>query len=134
MAQDYVFDSSAVIAYLQEEPGTEVVDHMIEEATQTGSKLFITAMNMSEVWHIVARVRKDADAVIAQLLNIGFQIVDVDWPLARVCAQLKLKYKLSYNDCCAAALASTLNLILVTCDYDFKALNQEIKLRWLKKH
>ena len=134
MAQDYVFDSSAVIAYLQDEPGTEVVDQLIEEAARAGGSLLISAMNMAEVWQLVARAHKDADSVIAQLLNVGFRIVDVDWSLAHQCAQLKLKYKLSYNDCCAAALARRQNLTLVTCDNDFKAVQQEIKIRWLKKH
>jgi predicted nucleic acid-binding protein len=134
MAQDYVFDSSAVIAYLQDEPGTDVVDQLIEEAARAGGSLLISAMSMAEVWHIVARARKDADAVIAQLFNVGFMIVDVDWSLAQQCAQLKLKYKLSTNDCCAAALARRQSLTLVTCDNDFKAVQQEIKMRWLKKH
>ena len=132
MAQDRVFDASALVAWMRDEPGAEMVERLIAEAKSGSAALLVTAINLGEVWHTAGRVRKDADTIVNQFFRVGFTVVDVNWQLAREAAMLKLKYKLSYTDCCAAALAKLQRVELVTCDYEFKLLEREVKIRWLK--
>jgi uncharacterized protein len=66
----------------------------------------------------------------------GMQIelvpVDADLHLVRQAATFKATKKMSYADCFAAALAKLRNAELVTGDPEFKAVEGEIKIGWLK--
>jgi predicted nucleic acid-binding protein len=117
---------------MHDEPGADVVERLVDEASRLHSTMLVTSVNFAEVWHVVARVRQDADDAILKLRRLGFTCVDVDWEVAQTAAALRLKYKLSYLDCCGAALAKLRKLELVACDYEFKVLEREIKIRWLK--
>lgn len=134
MAQDRVFDASALTTFLRNEPGADKVEDMIVEAKEQGTALLVTSVNLGEVWYVVARYRNDADMAISSLMNLGLLHVDVTWSIAREAASLRVKYKLPYGDCCAAALAKINRMPLVTCDYDFKAFEREVKIQWVKGH
>ena len=56
----------------------------------------------------------------------------MDWEVTRVASELKLKYKLGFADCYAAALAKLRGAELVTRDSDFKKLGREVRVRLLK--
>ena len=52
--------------------------------------------------------------------------------LADTAADFKARFKLSLADAFAAALAKEMKTELATGDPEFKALEREIKVRWLK--
>lgn len=52
--------------------------------------------------------------------------------LADTAADFKARFKLSLADAFAAALAKETRSELVTGDPEFKALNKEIKIHWLR--
>jgi len=58
--------------------------------------------------------------------------VDADLSLAKQAAIYKATNKMSYADAFAAALAKIKNAELVTGDSEFKPLEKEIKIGWLK--
>lgn len=58
--------------------------------------------------------------------------VDNDLELVRQAAIFKATKRLSYADCFAAALAKLHNAELVTGDPEFRAVETEIKIGWLK--
>lgn len=58
--------------------------------------------------------------------------VDSDLHLARQAAIFKATKKMSYADCFAAALAKLRSAELITGDPEFKAVEGEIKIGWLK--
>ncbi len=60
------------------------------------------------------------------------ELVDADLPLAKQAAIYKATNKLSYADAFAAAPAKIKNAELVTGDPEFKPLEREIKINWLK--
>jgi uncharacterized protein len=134
MAQDHVFDTSVVIAFLKDEPGAQNVEDIILESKKSSASLFITTINLGEIWYTMARQRVDADAVVSQIMTLGILPVDLTWNIAREAASLRLKTKQSYADCCAAACAKILKLPLVTCDNDFKVFEREVKIQWVKGH
>jgi len=72
--------------------------------------------------------------VVGDLSRLPINVVGVgdDLTLARQAATYKATRKLSYADCFAAALAKARNAELVTGDPEFKALEKEIKVTWLK--
>ncbi len=55
-----------------------------------------------------------------------------DRPLAEAAADFKARFKISLADAFAAALAKERKAELVTGDPEFKPLEKEIKIHWLK--
>jgi len=132
--QPRVFDSWALVAFLEDEPAAEKVEELIAEAHEAGMALLMTTVNLGEVWYSFARSRSeaDADAAVAQIVRLGFEVVDADWELTRQAAAFKARYKLAYADCFAAALAKIKKIEAVTGDPEFKQLEGQVKIHWLE--
>jgi Predicted nucleic acid-binding protein, contains PIN domain len=128
-----VFDSWAVIAYLEGEPSAEKVADHIADAHDDGIPLFMSVVNAGEVWYIIAREASvsDADRSIKELKHLGIEFVDADWTLAHEAGGFKSKYKMSYADCFAAALAKHKKALLLTGDPEFKQVESQITIDWL---
>ena len=129
-----VLDSWAVIAYLEGEPSAKRVANHIADAHEEHIPLFMSVVNAGEVWYIIAREASvsDADRSITELRHLGIGFVDADWPLAHEAGGFKSKYKMSYADCFAAALAKQKNALLLTGDFEFKQVEAQIAIDWLK--
>ncbi len=129
-----VLDSFALIAYLRDEAGAETVENLLVAAGKKDIPLHMTEVNYAEVKYSI--VRKDgaeawdAAAKILQSLPIEFQPATRE--LADVAAGYKARFKLSLADAFAAALAKERKAELVTGDPEYKALEKEIKIGWLK--
>lgn len=130
---DIILDSWSVLAYLEDEPPGEKVADLIADAYEKGLGLMMTNVNAGEVWYIIARKtsEKEADNSIVELKSLGIEFVAIDWKLARQAALLKSKYKMSFADCFAAALAKEQNGELVTGDPEFKQVEHAVKIHWL---
>ncbi len=130
-----VFDSWSILAYLEGEPAAQTVTDIFAEAQERRSGLLMSVVNLGEVWYILARKtsEKEADQAIAELDYLGIEAVGIDWPLSREAAKFKTVARMSYADCFAAALAKLRGSALVTGDPDFKQVEGEIDIVWLKK-
>jgi uncharacterized protein len=128
-----VFDSWALMAFLEDEPAAEAVQELIAEAQDIDNGLLVSAINLGEVWYSLARVKseEDADRAVTEIMGLGFQTIDVDWDLANRAARLKAKYRLSYADCIAAALASGRAIEIVTGDPEFRQVQRLVRIYWL---
>lgn len=128
-----VFDSWAIIAYLEGEPAAEKVADHIADAHEEEIPLFLSVVNAGEVWYIIARETSVADAErsITEMRHLGIEFVDADWILAHEASGFKSKHKMSFADCFAAALAKQKNALLLTGDPEFKQVEQEITVNWL---
>lgn len=130
-----VLDSWAIIAYLEDEAAAGKVADIIADAHEVKIPLFMTVVNAAEVWYIVAREASasDADACVKQIRDLGIELVDADWDLAKAAGYFKSRNKMSFADCFAAALAKHQKASLVTGDPEFKQVEQEITIHWLTK-
>jgi len=128
-----VFDSWAILAYVQAEPAGARVRSLLIEVTEIRRSLWMTNINLGEVWYMLARRNSGAYASqqLAELNQIGIERVDIDWPTVLEAAEYKSRHKISYADAFAAALAKQRNAELVTGDREFQALESEIKIHWL---
>lgn len=132
MSVGRVFDSWAILAYIQDEPSADPVESLLIESARLKSGC-ISAMNLGEVWYMLARrqSRTFANQQVAELQSFGIERVDVDWPMVLQAADYKSRHKISYADAFAAALAKQRNAELVTGDREFRALDSEIKIHWV---
>lgn len=128
-----VLDSWAVLAYLEDESSGPAVADLIAESQVSGYPLYLSVVNAGEVWYILAREVSEAEAenAIANLQQLGIQFVEVTWPVARLAATFKVKGKMSYADCFAAALAKEKKAELLTGDNEFRQVEDEIAIRWI---
>jgi ribonuclease VapC len=129
-----VLDSWAIMSYLQGEPSAERVADIIADAHEENIPLLMSVVNAGEVWYIIARKTSEAEAdrSLRQLKQLGIEMVDADWEIAHEAGKFKAKNKMSFADCFAAALAKQKKALLITGDPEFKQVDSEVTIHWLK--
>jgi len=131
-----VLDSWALMAYFKGEPAGLAVEELIHKASAEKIRLLLSVVNWGEVYYGMWRAggKEVAESVAGDLSRLPIDVVGVgdDLTLARQAATYKATRKMSYADCFAAALAKARNAELVTGDPEFKELEKEIKINWLK--
>ena len=132
-AKAYVLDSWAVIAYLEDEPSAEQVEELIATAHEEQIPIYMSVVNVGEVWYTLAREvsEEEANAGVKMLSDLRIQFEDADWTLTQEAARFKSQNKMSYADAFAAALAKVKKAELVTGDNEFKPLDGQIKISWI---
>ena len=128
-----VFDSWAVLAYLGDEASSQEVAELIANAHENRVPMVISSVNAGEVWYILAREisESEADKAVADVVRLGIELIDTNWPLTRIAGGFKARHRMSYADCFAAALAKDRKADLVTGDKEFKQVEGEVSIRWL---
>jgi predicted nucleic acid-binding protein len=129
-----VLDSFALIAYFRDESGAGTMEDMLITAGKKDNPFLMTDVNYAEVKYSI--VKKDGEEAWAEAAKV-LQGLPVDFrsttrALADIAADFKARFKLSLADAFAAALAKETRAELVTGDPEFKALEREIKIHWLK--
>jgi len=132
-ARPRVFDSWALLAFVQDEAGAPKVEALLAEAAEHGLPAIVSVVNLGEVWYTTARKRGEAKAraTVEALLSLGIVAVPVDWALAQQAARFKAKHKLAFGDCFAAALAKLRKVEVVTGDPEFRQLEHQVKVLWI---
>ena len=128
-----VLDSYALMAFFEDEPGADTVRDLILKAEENKINLFMSVINLGEVWYSIARNNSPeiADQYIGEVSGMAIEIVEADWTLTRQAAVFKAGGNISYADCFTAALAKAKKAELITGDKEFKLLEGEIKISWL---
>ena len=128
-----VLDSYAVIAFLEDEPGADVVRNLILKAEEGKVILTMSVVNLGEVWYAITRATSEetADRYVQEIQGMAIEIIDADWALTRQAAAYKANGRISYADCFAGALAKKRDAEIVTGDKEFKALEKENKILWI---
>ncbi|HVI08793.1 MAG TPA: PIN domain-containing protein [Candidatus Binatia bacterium] len=129
-----VLDSFALIVYFRDEPGAEAMESLLVSAGKKDNPLLMTDVNYTEVKYSI--VKKDGVAAWAEaakvLPGLPIDFISTTRVLADTAADFKARFKLSLADAFAAALAKEEKAELVTGDPEFKLLDKEIKIHWLK--
>ena len=128
-----VLDASALMVYLEKEPGYEKVKDLFIKSAESDKKLLMTAVNVGEVYYVLAKNHglKEAEEILHLIHTFPIEIVPIDLTLAKQAALFKATKKLPFVDSFAAALAKLRKGELVTSDKDFKAVEGEIKIVWV---
>jgi predicted nucleic acid-binding protein len=129
-----VLDSFALIAYFRDEPGAETIEALLISAGKKDSPLLMSDVNYAEVKYSI--VKKDGSEAWAKAAKV-LQGLPIDFhsttrSLADDAADFKARFKLSLADAFATALAKEKKAELISGDPEFKALESEIKIHWLR--
>lgn len=129
-----VLDSSGLLAYFEDEEGSQKMTEVLKEAAEKNRLLLVSVVNWGEVLYIIEmRYGLERRDQIERLMNqMHLEVVDADKELTRAAAHLKATKKLPYGDSFAAALALHRKALVVTGDKDFRRLEDIIQIEWLK--
>jgi predicted nucleic acid-binding protein len=132
-----VLDAHALMVLFNDERGAEEVEKILLKAEKGSPRLLMSVVNWGEIYYSIMRgaSQEIADSKSHEIAGMPLELVPVDvhdLELARQAAIFKATKKMSYADCFAAALAKTRNAELVTGDRDFKAVEDDLKVRWLR--
>ncbi len=133
-AAQVVLDSHALLRFLRDEPGAETVSQILERAGRRDQPVHMTEVNYAEVQYIIRRKDGDAawTAIAAELPAAPIEFHPVTRTLSDRAADFKARVSFSLADAFAAALAKETKAELVTGDPEFKPLEKEIRIHWLK--
>jgi predicted nucleic acid-binding protein len=139
----YVFDAEPLVAYLYNEPGSDVVDTIFDEIHTGEATGWLCEVNATEVMYIVAQLEAKHKPVTDDHLNTGredvqildsadvFDVVGVPWPLV---AEIKGRGGISLGDAHAVALASDRDgTLVVGSDSEFNDLPVDIDLARIRE-
>lgn len=136
MSSDFVLDAWAVLAFLQgEEPAASRVRNVIEGAQEGTARLFISIINLGEVYYRIGKLRtpKEADTVLKDLSLLPLEIISAEDDMVLAAARLKMIHILSYADAFAAVTAQQKDAILLTGDPELLALKRVVKIERLRR-
>lgn len=131
MTETYVFDTEAIIAYLYDEPGRDVVEKFLTEVRDGSVDGLIAETNAAELFYLIARAEGDddgptqdsfrtADRDVRALQRWRIALRRADWRLA---GEIKADGHISLADAHAVALAAeTDGTLIAGGDDDFDSL------------
>ncbi|PYK40123.1 MAG: VapC toxin family PIN domain ribonuclease [Verrucomicrobia bacterium] len=130
-----VLDSWALIALFNEESAADDVEKLLHAAAAGRHTLLMHVFNWGEIYYTTMRRGGEsaAKSIAADINQMPINVVEVtNFDLVRQAAIFKATKKLSYADCVAAAFAKIRRAELVTGDPEFKNIETEVKIGWLK--
>ncbi|MEN6351385.1 MAG: type II toxin-antitoxin system VapC family toxin [Syntrophomonas sp.] len=135
MIKNYIFDAYAVLSYLQNEPCAEEVFALLRQAQEEKNKLYMTWINIGEVYYRVWREygKLEAERVLDVLSAWPMEILVADSELTIAAAAVKAQNKLAYADAFAIGAAILKQAELVTGDPEIKLASQKLgfNLYWI---
>lgn len=113
----YVLDATAMIAFLTNEPGAEVIEDIL---TEPGAVCLAHAINLCEIWYQAFRQSGEAaaDQIVSVLGSIGITTrEDFDTAFWREAGRLKGSHRMSLADALGLALALRVGGEFITSDH-----------------
>jgi PIN domain nuclease of toxin-antitoxin system len=130
----YVLDASAVIRYLDNEPGTDRVFAIFNDCDTGRASVCLSAVQWGEIAGNVRRrcgPVREAEVLSGELPK-GTRVIPADADQAVRAARLKVDHGISYADAFALDLTMrSADHVLITADYGFKAVEDLAKIEFL---
>lgn len=133
MAERFVLDAWALLAYLQrEEPAASRVVDLLRLAERGQVALLISIINLGEAYYRIGKARGagEADAILQELRRLPLEVLEAGEEAVLAAARLKMRLVISYADAFAAAEAMRHEATLLTGDPELIRLEGMV---WLEK-
>ena len=129
----YVLDSFAIICFLQDEPGADRVERVLQRGREGRADVLLCVVNYGEALYIIEREQglQKAQQEGAFIERLPLHLMDADRILAQAAAHFKAQYPVSYADAFALALAQAHAAKVVTGDPEFRETEAVVPVEWL---
>ena len=130
----YLFDSHALLAFFQNEPGAEIVAGILRSNMEQDLDRLICMINVGEILYLTKRRFGDTKKleILSRIHQLGFKLLSVKDALVFQAAEYKAQYAMSYADCFALACAIENSAVLITGDPEFQAVSHLVKIEWIR--
>jgi predicted nucleic acid-binding protein len=132
-----VLDAWALLALLQgEDPAASRVKRLLEEAQAQRVTLFISVINLGEVFYRIGQLKGEDEArkTLTEIHRLSLIVVSATDERVFAAAALKIRYRISYADAFAAATAVEVGAPLVTGDPELIQLQNDIQIEKLSRN
>jgi predicted nucleic acid-binding protein len=125
----YVFDTSALLTYIEDEDGADEVDDLLAKAETSAIQAHVCFISLTEVFYITLRERDEATAQrrLDLIKSLAVTIHESHDMLNVLAGRLKAEYRISLADAYVGALCQNVNGVLVHKDPEFNALRTVIR-------
>jgi predicted nucleic acid-binding protein len=132
---NYVLDTFALLAYLKDESGAARIEEILEQAEKEKCHLFVSIINLGEVFYIVERKGgiSEAQNALALIGQLPVEVLPANEQTVFAAAHIKATHRLSYADAFAVVGALNKNAVVLTGDPEFVAVESIVKVEWLAK-
>jgi Predicted nucleic acid-binding protein, contains PIN domain len=130
MTGGIVFDAEPLLAYLDDEPGSDAVEGWIDRVASGEVDGYVSPITKTEVLYVGSRIGFPRDAVRASLVRLGELGVTVPDPTPcwEMAADLKRRYGMALGDAYALATAEHVDgTLLVGSDDDFDPVEDAVE-------
>ncbi len=126
----YVLDAQPLVGSFKQEPSRPTVEALIARGIRGEVQLRLTTVNAGEVTYAVERAlgANAGHEALRTLQDWPIDIVNVDLELASRAGWFKLRGRISYADCFAAALAHRDGIPLVSDDPEFERVADVVRV------
>jgi predicted nucleic acid-binding protein len=131
----YVLDSFAMLCWLNDEDGADIIEQLLEKSKKKEIILFMNWVNIGEVYYIVQRKesQKKAMETISLIKQLPIERVGYEEPLVLLAGDYKAKHPISYADAYCLATAKSKEAKVVTGDPEYECIEDKISIAWLPK-
>lgn len=135
MSRRYVLDASAILHLTEAGAGAHRVNEILRGALRQQTLVMVSVVNWGEVFYHSWQQHGEESArkTLADLSRLPLELVPVDLPQVLQAGEIKVRHKIPYVDCIAAALALGRQAVLVTSDRDFEKLGRRVQVLWLTR-
>jgi len=133
MKKTKLLDSYAILVWIQDELGAQVVEDLLVFAQKGELHLAMSELNLGEVYYNCIRRTGEirAKEIIGQFHTLPVELVPLDWEIIRKASEVKADIPIAYADCFAVATALAKKATIVTGDPEFEKVNHIIDIEWL---
>lgn len=130
VADRYVLDTSAILAFLGGEPGADRVERLLRGARAGRHKVFVCSITLMELFYTAVRTKGEDAAVrlVALVKAWPLEWVDPDEKMLLQAGRLKASHRLSVADALVAAVARVREATLVHKDPELETLRGQLEL------
>ena len=138
MAKKYILDACALIAFVKDEEGANIVEDILNEVNIGKAIMYMNKLNLFEVYYGIRRAEgfHQAEVFYSMVSKLPIIIIDgISDDVFREAGRIKSLYKMSLADSIALGEAYVMNASLVTCDhheFDIVDENENIAFTWIR--
>lgn len=129
-----VLDTYSFFAFLEKEDGSDIVRIIFQKALKNKQNLLLSTINWGEIYYISFRKygKHKAEKIMMIIDSFPVELIATDMSIIKEAAKIKATHPLSYADAFAAAVSKIYHATLLTGDLEFKSLEKEIKIKWIR--
>jgi predicted nucleic acid-binding protein len=125
----FILDTSALLAYIEDEDGAEYAEDLLIKAERNEITICISFVSLTEVMYITLQEKNEdlAEARVDLIKSLSCTIEESSENLNFSAARLKARNRISLADAYIAALCQERNGILVHKDPEFEKMSPTVR-------